>query len=184
MIAAESDTAGFAELADKEAIRELALLYCRGVDRKDGALLRTLYTDDATDTHGDTFDGPAGEYVDFLESAFPYMRYSGHHVCNHLISVDGDSGEGEIYALAYHLIPDGDGGWQEDFMCVRYIDSYRRCTDGRWRFAKRVVTYDLRSRKPYSEPDGEAGSSLDPSYRELMSPLFARLSEDKPPEIQ
>ena len=175
------DLAHLAHLADKEAIRELALLYSRGVDRKDAALLRTLYTEDATDTHGDTFDGPAGAYVDFLESAFPYMRYSGHHVCNHLISIDGDIGEGEIYALAYHLIPDGDGGWQEDFMCVRYIDHYRRCTDGRWRFAKRVVTYDLRSRRPYIEPDGEAGALPDPSYAELSAPLFARLNKDDSP---
>ncbi len=65
-------------LIAKEEIRELAMLYSRGVDRKDGALLRTLYTKDATDTHGDTFDGGAKEYVDFLEKAFPYMRYSGH----------------------------------------------------------------------------------------------------------
>jgi hypothetical protein len=67
-------------------------------------------------------------------------------------------------------------------MCVRYIDRYRRCSDSRWRFAKRVVTYDLRSRRPYIEPDGEAISAVDPSYVELMSPLFARLSEDKTPE--
>lgn len=164
-----------AELADKEAIRELALLYCRGVDRQDGELLRDLYTEDATDTHGDTFDGPAGAYVDFLESAFPFMRYSGHHVCNHLIALDGDRAEGEIYALAYHLIPDGDGGWQEDFMCVRYIDHYRRCDDGRWRFAKRVVTYDLRTRRPYVE-SGEPGETVtDPSYDVLDSALFARV---------
>lgn len=184
MKTAHIDPQQFATLADKEAIRELALLYCRGVDRKDGALLRTLYTEDATDTHGDTFDGPAADYVDFLESAFPYMRYSGHHVCNHLMSVDGDTGEGEIYALAYHLIPDGDGGWQEDFMCVRYIDRYRRCDDGRWRFAKRVVTYDLRSRRPYVEPDGEAIAAVDPSYTELTGALFARLSQDPPPGNQ
>ena len=75
-----------AELVAREEIRQLALLYARGVDRKDGALLRTLYTGDATDTHGDTFDGPAADYVDFLERAFPYMRYSGHHICNHLVA--------------------------------------------------------------------------------------------------
>lgn len=168
-----------AEQADREAIRELALLYCRGVDRKDPALLRSLYTEDATDTHGDTFDGPAGAYVDFLENAFPYMRYSGHHVCNHLIALDGDRAEGEIYALAYHLIPDGNGGWQEDFMCVRYIDHYRRCDDGRWRFARRVVTYDLRSRRPYVEQaldSAAAEASTDPSYRVLGNPLFARVT--------
>jgi len=70
------------ELIDKDEIRELVLLYSRGVDRKDIALLRDLYTEDATDTHGDTFDGPAPAYCDFLEQSLPYMPYGGHHVCN------------------------------------------------------------------------------------------------------
>ncbi len=163
-----------ADLVAKEEIRELALLYSRGVDRKDGDLLRTLYTEDATDTHGDSFDGTAPDYVDFLERAFPYMRYSGHHICNHLVSVDGDEGEGEVYALAYHILPDGSEGWLEDFMCVRYIDRYRRGSDGRWRFAKRVVTYDLRTRRPYDLPAASGAGPVEPSYTELTSRLFAR----------
>lgn len=162
-----------AGLVAKEAIRELGLLYCRGVDRQDAGLLRTLYTADATDTHGDTFDGPADEYVDFLEASFPYMRYSGHHICNHLIAVEGDRGDGEIYALAYHIIPDGSGGWLEDFMCVRYLDNYARGADGRWRFARRVVTYDLRSRRPLANP-ADAERAPEPSYEVLSSRLFAR----------
>ncbi|MFT3931323.1 MAG: nuclear transport factor 2 family protein [Spongiibacteraceae bacterium] len=161
-------------LIAKEEIRELALLYSRGVDRKDGPLLRTLYTADATDTHGDTFDGGAKEYVDFLERSFPYMPYSGHHICNHLISVDGDTGDGEVYAIAYHIIPDGKGGWLEDLMSVRYIDNYRKEADGRWRFAKRVVTYDMRNRRPIAAPDMHKVASADPSYQELKSRLFAR----------
>lgn len=165
-------------LADKEAIRELVLLYSRGVDRKDPALLRSLYTADATDTHGDTFDGPAGEYVDFLEGAFPFMHYSGHHVCNHLISVDGDEGEGEVYALAYHVIPGGDGQWLEDFMCVRYLDRYRRDSDGRWRFACRIVTYDMRSQRaiPAPQPPAPAGTDAPPDERFFSHALFARLT--------
>ena len=161
-------------LVDKEAIRELALLYSRGVDRKDGQLLRTLYTADATDTHGDTFDGPADKYVDFLEQAFPFMRYSGHHICNHLISVNGDEGEGEVYTLAYHAIPDGKGAWIEDFMAVRYLDRYRRETDGRWRFAKRLVTYDLKARRPLDNPPEAVDATADASYAELHSRLFMR----------
>jgi ketosteroid isomerase-like protein len=162
-------------LIAKEAIRELVLHYSRGVDRKDVALLRDLYTADATDTHGDSFDGPAEAYCDFLEASMPYMRYSGHHVCNHLISVTGDSGEGEVYALAYHVIPDGQGGWTEDFMAVRYIDRYARESDGKWRFAKRVVTYDMRVRRLYEHPVGEATDpAADPSYTELMASVFGR----------
>jgi len=94
----------------KDAIRELVLLYSRGVDRKDGALRRTPYTADATDDHGDTFTGDAGPYVDFLEQWFPYMPYIGLHVCNHLVSIEGDKGDGEVYALVYHVIPDDNGG--------------------------------------------------------------------------
>jgi hypothetical protein len=151
-------------LMAKEEIRELVLLYSRGVDRKDAALLRSLYTTDGTDTHGDTFDGIAEDYVKFLERAFPHMRYSGHHVCNHLISVDGEVGEGEVYALAYHIVPDRQGGWLEDFMCVRYIDRYRR-EEGRWRFAKRVVSYDMRSIRPIPAPAGQPpAAGEDPSY--------------------
>ena len=160
-----------AKLVAKEEIRELVMLYSRGVDRKDGALLRTLYAEGATDTHGDSFDGGAEDYVSFLERCFPHMPYSGHHVCNHLISVDGDEGEGEVYALAYHIIPDGNGGWLEDVMCVRYIDRYRK-QEGRWRFAQRVVTYDMRNRRPIAAPT-PAGFD-DPTFTVLKGRLFAR----------
>ena len=167
------DQGALATLIAKEEIRELGLLYARGVDRKDAALLRTLYTRDATDTHGDSFDGSAEDYVQFLERSFPYMKYSGHHVCNHLISVDGDTGEGEVYALAYHVFPDGKGGFTEDFMCVRYVDRYRR-EDGRWRFAQRVVSYDLRSQRPFPAEGSTAAHPEDPSFTVLKSRLFAR----------
>jgi hypothetical protein len=168
------DQNALATLIAKDEIRELAMLYSRGVDRKDGPLLRTLYTHDATDTHGTTYDGGAEGYVDFLERSFPYMPYSGHHICNHLISVEGNEGCGEVYAIAFHVIPDGKGDWLEDLLTVRYIDNYRKEADGRWRFAKRVVTYDMNNRRPIAAPDLSKIPSPDPSYSELKSRLFAR----------
>ena len=168
------DTDALHTLLDKDAIRALVLLYSRGVDRKEGALLRTLYCADATDTHGDTFDGPADAYVDFLERSFPYMRYSGHHVCNHMISVDGDTGCGEVYALAFHVIPTKDGGREEDFMAVRYIDNYRRCADGLWRFSKRVVTYDMQLRRPFTGGGLMGLGDKDPSYQVCTDRFFQR----------
>ena len=163
-------------LIDKEAIRDLVLLYSRAIDRKDVALLRDLYTADATDSHGTSFDGPADAYCDFIAQSLPYMKYSGHHVCNHLISIDGDTGNGEVYCLAYHYIPDRQnlGEFIEDFMAVRYIDNYRREADGKWRFSKRVVTYDLHIERPFSG-DGLLGSSpVDPSYEVCGQRLFQR----------
>lgn len=166
------DQSALDQLVAKDAIRELAMLYSRGVDRKDGPLLRTLYTAEATDTHGDSYDGGAEGYVDFLERSFPYMRYSGHHICNHLISVDGDTGEGEIYAIAWHIIPDGKGGWIEDTMCCRYIDRYAKEADGRWRFAKRVVSYDMRTQRPHVPHADAIEPANDPSYAALATRLF------------
>ncbi|MDE2405251.1 MAG: nuclear transport factor 2 family protein [Sphingomonadales bacterium] len=163
-------------LIDKEAIRELVLLYSRAIDRKDVALLRDLYTEDATDSHGTSFDGPADAYCDFIEKSLPYMNYSGHHACNHLISVEGDEGNGEVYAIALHYIPDqkNPGRMIEDFMAVRYIDNYRRCADGKWRFSKRVVTYDMHMTRPF-DGDGLLGSSpVDPSYGICAQRLFQR----------
>ncbi|MBP6724219.1 MAG: nuclear transport factor 2 family protein [Halioglobus sp.] len=161
-------------LIAKEQIRELVLLYSRGVDRKDIELLRTLYTSDATDDHGPHFSGSADDYIAFLERSLPHMRYSGHHVCNHLISVNGAEAEGEVYAIAYHIIPDFKGGMVEDLACVRYVDRYRR-EEGRWLFAARVVEFDMRSVRSIPAPEGDAPDpNNDPSVTTLSSRLFAR----------
>jgi ketosteroid isomerase-like protein len=163
-------------LLDKDAIRDLVLAYSRAVDRKDIALLRDLYTADATDSHGDSFDGGAKEYCDFIEQSLPHMPYSGHHACNHMISVDGDEGNGEVYALAIHIIPDRTtpGAMIEDFMCVRYIDNYRREADGKWRFSKRVVTYDVQIQRPFDGKFRNMLEGIDPSYAVCTQPLFQR----------
>ncbi len=162
-------------LVAKDEIRELVMLYSRGCDRKDIELLRSLYTHDATDSHDRTFDGPANAYIDFLERSLPQLRYSGHHVCNHLISVDLErgEGEGEVYALAWHVYPGRQGGLVEDFMCVRYIDRYRK-DSGRWRFAKRVVRYDIHTTRPYESAGEGPHVGADPSYSQLSSRLFAK----------
>ena len=170
----KSENEALQQLIDKEAVRELIQLYSRGVDRKDPELLRDLYTAEATDTHGDTYDGDAQGYVDFLEQAFPFMRYSGHHICNELISIDGDKGEGEIYAVAWHVIPNGNDGWVEDLMTVRYIDNYQRCDDGRWRFSKRVVNYDFRRCLPIPSEELFDVPETDPSAANLSMRLFLR----------
>jgi ketosteroid isomerase-like protein len=159
-------------LLDKDAIRELGLLYSRAIDRKDSALLRDLYTEDATDTHGTDFSGNVADYVAFIESTAPFMAYSGHHVCNHLIEVDGDTAKGEVYVLAVHCLEAGEGKRVEDWHVVRYMDDYRRCADGKWRFSKRFVTYDMIIARPF-EGEGMLGAAPDPSYTKLASRLFA-----------
>ena len=164
------------ELIDREAIRDLVLRYSRAIDRKDVGLLRDLYTEDATDTHGDSFDGPADKFCEFIEGSLPHMTYSGHHACNHMISIEGDEGNGEVYALAFHVLPDmaNPGKQVEDFMAVRYIDNYHRCGDGKWRFSRRVVTYDMQFQRPFTGGGLMGQGAADPSYEVCRMPFFQR----------
>jgi hypothetical protein len=165
------------ELLDKEEIRELALRYCRGVDRKDPALLRSLYTRDGIDNHAQIFRGSADEYVEFLESSFQYIQIGAHYVCNHLIELNGDEASGEVYALGYHILPGGDGPPTESFVGVRYLDRYRREDDG-WRFGSREVVIDLDRARPVEHRGaGPANPAEDLSYRLLGGGLFERGSD-------
>ncbi len=161
------------ELIDKEDIRTLAMLYSRGVDRKDIALLRTLYTDDGWDSHGPYFDGPADKYIDYLAAALPHMHIGAHHICNHLVSVAGDTAEGEVYAIAWHLIPDGAGGLKHDIQAVRYIDNYRR-VDGAWKFARRDVSFDMKMVLPAENHGAKPDPEQDLSTTAITSLLFQR----------
>lgn len=160
-------------MLDKEAIRELALLYCRAVDRKDMELLLSLYTDDGVDEHGDIYSGSAAGFVEMLRQAGPFIRIGCHYVCNHLISVNGDEAEGEVYAIGIHHMDDGKGAVSEDFVGVRYLDRYRR-ENGLWRFSRRNVMFDIQHQRPLSLADAGTASGTDASYRDLTSRLFAR----------
>lgn len=163
------------ELLDKQEIHELVLRYCRGVDRKDPDLLRSLYTHDATDHHGAVFSGSAEDFIGSLEESFAIIRIGGHYVCNHLVVVEGDHAYGEVYALGYHVLPGHhpDDPDTESFVGVRYLDRYRREDDG-WRFEHREVVFDLDRTRPVDHRGAPGGSpSDDPSYS-LAAPLFRR----------
>ena len=53
-------------LLDKQEIHELHARYCRGVDRLDADLIRSVFHDDAVEHHPPWFDGSADEYVDYV----------------------------------------------------------------------------------------------------------------------
>jgi hypothetical protein len=166
------DQQALSDLIAKDEIRDLVHLYSRGVDRKDIPLLRTLYAEGGTDHHGDHFSGTAEDYIEFLAEGLPHMHVSNHCVCNHLIAVNGDEGDGEVYAIAYHLYPDGKGGTIEDIAVVRYNDHYIK-EEGRWKFASRVVVFDQRSKRQVEAPEPALPVEDDPSHK-LSSRIFAR----------
>jgi SnoaL-like domain len=159
-------------IAAKEAIRELVLLYSRAINRKDFDLLESLYTADATDSHGRTFYPTVQAFVSRLREVVPAQRNSSLFVCNHLIDVSGNTGEGEVYAHSHHFMPEDGGVWIEHQMRVRYIDKYRR-ESGRWLFASRTLVIDHHALRPTPPPEREPRQSADdPSYTILSTGLF------------
>lgn len=161
-----------AVLAAKDEIRELVLLYSRAIDRKDYDLVRSLYAADATDTHGELHFATMDAFVAALHEDLPKQHRGGHYVGNHLITVDADRAEGEVYAVACHLIEEADG-WFEHVMRLRYLDQYRR-EGGRWLFASRVVMFDHTALHPTAAPESHGEPADDPSYAVLAGRPFNR----------
>jgi hypothetical protein len=137
-------------LLDKQAIREVVLRYCRGVDRHDRDLVRDCYWPDAVDEHG-SFTGTRDEYLTWLFDRM-LTRYSMtmHFVGNILVEVEGARATSEAYGvswhrgLADHAAPERGG---DDLMSAfRYVDQMERRdlggSGGVWRIARRTCTLE------------------------------------------
>lgn len=158
------------EIVARDSLRRLVTAYSRAADRRDFALLRSLYHDDAFDRHGDMFEGGADGYVAFVRTAISAYEATVHYVVNMSFEIDGDEAEGEVHKINYHRI----GGAQpcEIITGSRSLDRYAR-RNGEWRFLSRSVTLDWARRQPVDRadyetfearsPHGRAGTD-DPSY--------------------
>ncbi len=157
------------ELQDRESIRHLVHAYCRAVDRRDFAWLRTLYHPDAIDDHTPYFCGPASEFIDRLPEIMAVNRVTSHQVTNFLVALDGDRAEGEVGVLAYHLM-DTDTGPVDFLVGGRYLDHYVR-TDTGWQFMQRKIVLDWSDRKP---------SGFDPAVARSLGAVVGAAGPDDP----
>ena len=165
-------------LIDKQALSELVHRYCRACDRRDFALVRALYHDDAIDDHGAMFRGGADEFVTWLPQVMANFEATVHSLTNTLFIVRGDEAQGELYTHAYHRTPAPDA--REIIIGGRYLDRYAR-RDAQWKFLHRslaldwvrVAAVDAGAYREFAAgaPPGRADAT-DPSY--LALPFFAR----------
>lgn len=130
-----------AELLDREAIRDCIFRYCRGVDRADGAALRSAYWPDTTDQHG-PYSGPVEGFFDWAKDIFKTDARNVHTVGNILIEFTApEEAVVETYFLALQRGPATDGGVRQFLIAGRYCDVFKK-RDSEWRVARRVVAYD------------------------------------------
>lgn len=122
---------------DREAIRDVVLRYCRGVDRDDAELLASAYHDDAVDEHGSAVfrgDAIATGILQLVNAS----RTSLHQITNILITnQSSDQAACESYFTAWQSV-DQD---HESRMLVaigRYVDQFEKRL-GQWRVAHRTV---------------------------------------------
>jgi hypothetical protein len=162
-------------LLDKDAIRDCLYRYCRGIDRADEGLLRSVYWPDAHDSHG-AYAGTAGGFVD---QAVPRLRSGGrgvHQISNILIELHGDAAAVESSFLA--LQTNAAAPTLETFLCGRYLDRFER-RDGLWGIAERTVVYDWieeRLRAELAQQDTDLFAKRRPTgARSTSDPVYSFL---------
>ncbi|MEZ4333103.1 MAG: nuclear transport factor 2 family protein [Myxococcota bacterium] len=136
-----------ARLLDRQEIERILHGYCRGIDRRDLALVRACYHDDATDRHG-SFFGDADEYVAWVDGLLARYRFTTHAL--HQISIefgaDPDLAAAETYGVSVHR-GDPTKPHQNLATAFRYLDRFER-RKGVWRIASRVAIGEWSLRLP------------------------------------
>jgi hypothetical protein len=147
-------------LADQQAIREVVLRYCRGVDRLDMALVRSAYHPGGIDHHTG-FSGPIEEYVPWVETALRRLGGTTHIIGNHLSEIRGDVAAAETYGQAVHWGEPADEAQRNFTTGFRYIDHMTR-KGGVWaiqeRWASREWTLSNVGQRIAKEGVGPSGT--------------------------
>jgi ketosteroid isomerase-like protein len=133
----------------RDAIRDILARYARGIDRADGALLKSCYFDDAIEEHGSSFTGRAHDYVD---AAIPKVRNMGvmqHLLGNCHIDLDGDRAYVETYVWTF-LRVERDGRSWDTYTGGRLHDRFER-RNGEWKIAHRRTVFDWNRDTPSNE---------------------------------
>lgn len=168
---------GLAVLLAEREIKRVLLRYCRGIDRLDEELIRSVYHDGATDDHG-IYQGDGQAFAAFvvplLRDAY---RSTMHTIQNCLIEVegsgDGAGAEAETYCVAYHeRVDDAGERWLDVFAC-RYVDRLERRT-GRWGIVRRVVVHDWDAVVPVAGDFGEMVKTFTAGRRDREDESYNR----------
>lgn len=128
-------------VVSRQQIAELTRACCRGIDRADEVLLKSVFHEDSVVVSG-VFNGSGPDYAEqicrILRSVFDQTF---HSIANQSIEVTGDSAIGETYVIAVSTMTDIEQGKSEMLNGGRYLDRFER-RDGVWKIAERTFVSD------------------------------------------
>jgi hypothetical protein len=127
---------------DRIEVEDLARRYSHGIDTRDWTMVQACFADDAL-CRGQSFTGPAPQYLAQLRRGVETFAATMHFLGNHLTEVSGDSAHMGTYGICYHLTAGADGavgpvGSGSFVIGVNYVDDVIR-RDGRWQIQQRSV---------------------------------------------
>jgi len=133
------------ELWDRDQIARVPRRYSRGIDRRDWDLVQSCFAPDAQ-VEGSRATAPITEYIAQLRPGVEHFGTTMHFMGNQLVTVDGDRGEVETYAVAFHWkgSPAGSDDPANLVVGVRYHDTVVRVQDDHWVITHRHVDPDWR----------------------------------------
>ncbi|MEV4420737.1 nuclear transport factor 2 family protein [Patulibacter sp. NPDC049589] len=134
------------DLIAKDEINDALVRYCRGVDRRDAALVRSAYHEGAPDDHGFTVVDSGWGLAELCDrdnpNGFPAEWSSTSHVLsNVLIRVDGDRASSESTFVATMRMEHEGTRWNL-VSSGRYVDEWERRDGGPFRISSRIVVTD------------------------------------------
>lgn len=166
--------AALAVLLDKQAIADTLARYCRGVDRIDLELMRSVFHVDAVADYGAMFNGSGYEFADFIAQVHPAMEAHSHHIGGITIAVAGDRAGSECYVIVRLRSRSAEGVATDTISHGRYVDRWER-RDGVWRIAHRQYLHVLDDTRDVETIMFEPGGS-----RDRADPSYDVLGENRP----
>lgn len=139
------------EISARLEIQDVIYRYCRGVDRGDLALLKSVYHPDATDDHG-SFKGTGHAFAEYVVARMDATPVQGQHqVTNILIEVDGATAQVESYFIAFNPELDAEKRGIISIVTGRYLDRFEK-RGGAWKIADRKVLIDWGEQGGHQQP--------------------------------
>ncbi len=124
------------ELAERDAIGQLAKIYALGLDMRDYDLARSAFADEATGI-GKQGPEPIDDYLKATYQVASSFHATQHLIANQYIRVDGDEALLWSYGVAHHKVKKGEQR-DEIIAGVQYRDKCRKYPWG-WLIVERGV---------------------------------------------